>query len=313
MIIPGGITEYLKKDLLVEKLNELHPHLWWAGRFGNIRPLHKQKMMHRNIIITENPDLHMVWYDSTIYIKPMPKYLLDKEFFREYIFGDPELRRSADGFLLSYSKLICHESDFNVATETGLLSGTDWPTWCRFASGFRNIEPHDANKRYHYGEIRLRRLNQICIFLKWRWSYYSVYTQYDHFFGQNFGWMILLFAYLTIILAAMQVVLATPSFTHSFESVSYWFGVFSILVVVGGASIILALFTILLTYNLVITLRDKHKHGRKMIEPKTEEGISKTNRWENWRDEMYKFPEEKMKLAPVPDDCNINHITATSP
>lgn len=258
-----SINEYLIEDLTVRKLNDIHAHLWWAGRPGNIRPLHRQKMMHREIIITESPTLHLIWYDSTIYIKPLPIYLLDWDFSNTHICPTNELHRTACGFLLSYSKLILHQSDFNIAIEVGLLPRSmDWQAWCLLSSNIGQIPVQDVNRRYRYGELRLRRLNQIYKFCKGKMAYHSVYTQYDHFFTQNFAWLLLLFAYLTIVLTAMQVVLATPSVTNLFKDISYWFGVFSILTVAMGVFLMLLLFVLLFTYNMIVTLRYKSKYRR---------------------------------------------------
>lgn len=249
------MADYLKKELGVEKITGIYRHLWWAGRRGNIRPLHRQLMMQRNIRITECPSLHLVWYDSTIYIKPMPEYLLNWEFFNEHICPNDELSQSACGFLFSYSKLIRHKSDLNVAIEAGLLpSRITWAAWCSFVPNIQKIPEEQINKRYVYGELRLRRLNQIYNFCRWSLVYHSPYTQYDHYFTQNFAWLLLLFAYLTIVLTAMQVVLATPDATVPFKDISYWFGLGSILVVLVGAFMILGLFVSLFTYNLIITL-----------------------------------------------------------
>lgn len=282
MLIPGGavidtkstIEAYLHKDLGVEKMNDIHGHLWWAGRPGNIRPLHRQILMHRNILITECPTLHLVWYDSTIHIKPMPEYLLNWDFFNEYICPDDSLFKSACGFLYSYSKLIVHKSDFAIAKEAKLLPGSiDWPAWCLFAPRIKNITSENINDRYLYGELRLRRLNQVYNFCRGKMAYHSPYTQYDHYFTQNFAWLLLLFAYLTIVLTAMQVVLATPTVPKPFADASYWFGVASIIVVLVGAFMMLSLFVSLFTYNLIITL---------FFTPKTRTGDDQVEDLENY-------------------------------
>lgn len=251
----SGVAEYLNKDLAVGKINCIYRHLWWAGRRGNIRPLHRQIMMHRNIIITECPTLHLVWYDSTIYIKPMPEYLLNWDFFNEYICPNDELFRSACGFLTSYSKLIRHQSDLAVAIEAGLVPARiSWADWCSFVPSIQKIPREHINRRYVYGELRLRRLNQIYNVFKGKLVYHSPYTQYDHYFTQNFAWLLLLFAYLTIVLTGMQVVLATPNVPIIFKDASYWFGVGSIIIVLVGAFMLVGLFLSLFTYNLIITL-----------------------------------------------------------
>src|SRR5437764_1520576 len=67
---------YLKKDLDVDGLNKIHKHLWFAGLPRCGRPLHHQLMVDRKIVLTERADLHFLWQDDRIYLKPLPDYLL---------------------------------------------------------------------------------------------------------------------------------------------------------------------------------------------------------------------------------------------
>ncbi len=40
-------------------------------------------------------------------------------------------------------------------------------------------------------------------------GYHLLHTNFDSFFGRNLAWPLILFAYLTVVLNAMQVVLAS--------------------------------------------------------------------------------------------------------
>lgn len=75
------MTRFLKYDLGVARLNYIHEKLWLVGRSMHYNSLHRQKMMKRKIVITEQTDLHLIWYKSTIYIKSFFRYLDSHEFW----------------------------------------------------------------------------------------------------------------------------------------------------------------------------------------------------------------------------------------
>ncbi len=75
-IPPAYLPQFLKTNLEVSRLSNIFSFLWFAGRPCNVRPLHRQRLFQRSIIITEQADLHLVWYDNQIYIKPLPPFLL---------------------------------------------------------------------------------------------------------------------------------------------------------------------------------------------------------------------------------------------
>jgi hypothetical protein len=57
--------------LTVSRLNEIENRLWLAGRLQNIRPLHCQQLLGRKILMAEQADLHLLWQDDKIFIKPL--------------------------------------------------------------------------------------------------------------------------------------------------------------------------------------------------------------------------------------------------
>lgn len=62
-IIPSGLLEErnrLQKILRDETLESMRKLLWYAGRKGNISPLHHQKVIRRDIVLTERARLHLV-------------------------------------------------------------------------------------------------------------------------------------------------------------------------------------------------------------------------------------------------------------
>jgi len=78
IISPQPNIEFLEQELLVKRINRVQDWLWACGRPMPARPLHYQILLGRNITITENMELHLVWSKDRIFIKPIPLYLLDR-------------------------------------------------------------------------------------------------------------------------------------------------------------------------------------------------------------------------------------------
>lgn len=266
IITPQLTVKFLEHELLVKRLNTVQTWLWVCGRPMPARPLHHQIVLSRDITITESIELHLVWSEKRIFIKPIPRYLLDPEFWSnhllppEYLTGKQsdtqqyELLGCALGFMFSYTALIAYESDFRIAIEKGLLpEAVTWAGWKQLSAQL--LESHcyaSVNPRYWYGELRLARLNIIFRFhassVLRGYSQVSGYVSYGERFRSNFGTLAAVFAYVAIVLTAMQVGLATEKLQRdeAFQRASYGFTVFSIIapliIVLVMASLILALF-----------------------------------------------------------------------
>lgn len=63
------ITMYIRNELDVSRLNSVHRHLWMAGLPRPARSLHRQELNGRQIVLTEQADLHLCWYKTRIFIK----------------------------------------------------------------------------------------------------------------------------------------------------------------------------------------------------------------------------------------------------
>ncbi|PQE25013.1 UDP-N-acetylglucosamine transferase subunit alg13 protein [Rutstroemia sp. NJR-2017a WRK4] len=113
------LATFISKDLRILILEKI----------AHIGPLYHQAMKLRNIIISENPELHLVWYYNRIFIKPLPKYLLSFDFWNIYLISPASIlglereiiRYSVLGFLYTYRYLVCYKSDFNIVIEKKLL------------------------------------------------------------------------------------------------------------------------------------------------------------------------------------------------
>lgn len=271
-----SIQNYLEWELTVPRLNEVHGYLWLAGRPMGPRPLHRQAMLGRELVTTEQVDLHTVWQGTRIFIKPMSDFLLDYEFWKDHICRDTNLYECACGFLLSYVWLVCSKSDLRMAQDAGLLGyEIHWEHWVSFTrSLLRAIDIQtleQVNRRYHYGELRLSRLNWIYRLTSNHRSHVTLirgymygYTKYSEVVQRNFAWVLVAFVYITIVLTAMQVGLATDRLGQSdmFQNVSYGFTVFSIL----APLIILAFLGLnllsLSAFNIIATISFKRRTER---------------------------------------------------
>lgn len=285
--VSEGTGKFFTDDLDVSRLDRIQEHfigLRLAGRYKAVaRPLHRQLMMNRRVIITEQADLHLTWDHAGIYIKPLPAYLFDEKIWATYLCKSSSLYESACGLLLSYVWLVTHESDFRLAVghEIPLLPISEILTWIKWRelvedlSRTINVDTREAvSPRYTYGELRLDRLNQI-----YRFSpailfsqdhalirgYFYRYHKYSSFFEQNFSWLIVMFAYVTIVLSAMQVGLALSRLSSSpaFQHAAYGFAVFAIVVPVTSVGVVITLFMLLFTSNILATLRNWRRHTKK--------------------------------------------------
>lgn len=265
VINKSGKKVWLKFDLNVVRLNRIHKHLWMAGLPQIPRALHDHLRIGRAIALTEQADLHLVWAKNTIFIKPLPDYLLNHSFWKDQICPDPDLIQDAKGFLLSYLWLITSKADWKLATEKGLLNdNVEWKQWVEFSESalsstlkMDHSTLHDINPRYLYGELRLDRLSLIYRFCSatrklstfvrgYNYGYYN----YSSFIERNFAWVLTAIVYITIVLTAMQVGLVTDRLADDvgFQRAAFGFTVFSIIaplaIVVSGAAILLILFCV---------------------------------------------------------------------
>jgi hypothetical protein len=241
--VGDDLGAFFAYDLNLARLNIIHNHLWLAGLERPARPLHQQIAIGRAIIVTESADLHLLWKGNRIYIKPLPEYLLSHAEWEKTIISDRDLHELATGFLLSYLWLICHRSDLSVAHQHGLVPKTvDWQRWTNLArSASRHLDIVNLggiNVRFRHGELRLNRVDWIyrlssatrntVTFLR---GFRPGHYQLDSFVQSKLTSVATAFAYIVLVLTALQVGLATDPLRENavFQDVSYGFTVFSIL------------------------------------------------------------------------------------
>ena len=263
-LIPGQyipLTEssrFLHSSLTQRKANAIHRHLWHAGTPGLFRALHEQYVFRRKIIVSEDPSLHLVWFSDIIYIKPLPPCLTNHEFFQEHICGDDSRYRLACGLLYSYIKLIQYESDYKIAINLGLVRSENltWEKWQQFRLSLLNTikaDPDIINERYLYGELRLSRLNFIYAFRQFHPSgYHNAYIQYIPYFSRYFAAAILVFAFASVSLSAMQVAIQVPGIhiPTMLATTCYRFSVAALIAVVAMLITMIGIFIPILYWDV---------------------------------------------------------------
>jgi hypothetical protein len=255
-IVSLPLQTFLTTELLTPSLDKLSPYLWLVStpRSDHISALHQQLIKGRQITVAENPELHLTWIHNHVYIKPLPECLLSWEFWRQCLTpvnGTPVLpndqcalaRASALGFIRSYSYLILHASDYRIARECGLIPRyTTYAALRRFLSHFRDVADTEVSSRYHFGELRLRRVNFWARFFLRRFLFQKVQVHYNYnaYFSRFYGPLIFVFAFFSTTLSAMQVELAAntspPGLSEGFQMfirVSKWYSVCTVLVASG--------------------------------------------------------------------------------
>ncbi|KAF7552934.1 hypothetical protein G7Z17_g3960 [Cylindrodendrum hubeiense] len=242
------VTEtFLTKELSVTRLNDIHDHLWYAGRPMAPRPLNYQLASSRAIIAMEDIDFHLVWGPGRIFIKPLPRYLLDGDFWNKHLIWNPvaqldipckkrDLYKCAYGLLCSYTALVQYESDFRIATEQHLLPATmTWEFWRNLSWKLLENSPYHTarvNKRYRFGELRVGRLNDIYRvraltaagggFTDLMRGYKFEFATYGQQLEGYLTPILAASAYILLVLTAMQVGLATNRLqeNHPFQAAS---------------------------------------------------------------------------------------------
>ncbi|KAF1921217.1 hypothetical protein BDU57DRAFT_488758 [Ampelomyces quisqualis] len=263
---------FLKADLQITKLSTIQPSLWLAGLSRPARPLHRQKLLGRTILLTECADEHLVWHKANIFIKPLPIYLLDDKFWQTFLCPDEQLFANATGLLLSYIWLVASTTDHAIAVEERIFpASVAWESWCNIVRDvLRNMESLTThiNPRYYYGELRLSRLNTLYRFnlstLSWRrvvFGFMATPTWYTQFFERNFSWILAAFIYISVILSAMQVGLATWKLQNNvpFQNLSFGIALAAIAIVVVVIVVMLAVWVVLFWFHLGSTIRHAKK------------------------------------------------------
>ncbi|KAF2022564.1 hypothetical protein EK21DRAFT_83045 [Setomelanomma holmii] len=234
----ASVCDFLSSQLDTTLLDELYNHLWLVARKSgkSVDPLNKQRVKMREIVAAEDIRLHLVWHRNKIYIKPMPLCLLNFDFWTTYLplpaeeiiphkgssvsqqrSSQPTYDRKVGlGFMRSYALLVRHHVDFVLACESHLFP-TDfkWEEWSKFIAHFRHIEDEEVANRYHYGQLRLSRLDWALRLFRpssatTLWFYELPFWSTGMYVERAIAPFIFGFASLSLGLSAMQVLVSVP-------------------------------------------------------------------------------------------------------
>ncbi|KAK0645721.1 FAD dependent oxidoreductase-domain-containing protein [Cercophora newfieldiana] len=210
------LSAYLAREYLTPDLDRMHPYLWLVGTqsSSHITALHEQRVKGREILITEQPELHCTWIHDRIFLKPIPAYLLSWSFWHHYLIAPhspiPEsqripLRKAALGFLRTYFHLVKHPSDFRLLQINHLIDPSI--TYIQYRLLFHHlceVLDDDVSLRYHFGELRLGRLNILAKVILGRLQFRRIHVHYgyDAYFAQFYAPVLFLFAFFSILLAS---------------------------------------------------------------------------------------------------------------
>ena len=278
LIESGNLYQHLKREFLTPDLKTLAPHLWLVATqsSSHINALHEQVLKGCNVIITENPELHLTWANNRVFVKPIPPYMLLNAFWTTHLVSSTSsssihhlrceppipLIEAALGFMRTYYYLIRHESDLHIAKQSRLLpaSSTDitLEQWHAYIHGFGDIQDDQVSPRYSsYGTLRLSRLNLWAkIFLN-RFQLYHSNRQYGEYFARFYAPILFFFAILTVVLSAMQVSLQADSYEDrdrhhwvGLQVTSLWFSVVTLICICAIGFVLLSLYLYMLLREL---------------------------------------------------------------
>lgn len=159
--------------------------------------------------------------------------------FWEYIEGaDKELFHAAAGFMRTYWSFIQVDLDFRMATEDMVLVPTSscgerltLEEFLSFITPFADLPDNQVSPRYHYGELRLTRLNWLARIFLGKLTFHHINAQWGSCLSRILAPFIAIFVIISTILNAMQVGLAVQSLPHEssdgtlFAETSRWFSI----------------------------------------------------------------------------------------
>jgi len=254
----------------LSRFNAIRKMLWLIAVHGAPRSLYYQKFLRREIVIAEEMDLHLVWAKSRIFIKPLPDFLLNYDFWEANISCEPQLHRAACGLLYSYCGLIRFSHDLQVAQECHLVNvNLDYRAWTEFARTILpNLNPNDSNTmdtRFQYGEIRLNRLDTIYRYSPYKFSVSSIFQGFPHALTESYvpymdkyNNAVSAFGVIVIILSAFNLSLSaySESSNRDLQQAAYGFALFAMILCAAliGLFIVLPLISSLATiYGSIAT------------------------------------------------------------
>jgi hypothetical protein len=271
----SSILEYCIADLDTPGMNKLGEKLWWTGATPEFVPLSQHTVLERRIQITEDPSVHLLWIEGTLYLKPILAYLTSFAFW-EFLMdttggdtsSDERIRLIATclGFLKTYASLVRRRSDFNLARRydlLGSLGDVTFESFIAFIASFDGVPEAAMSSRWRFGLIQLESLNfQSVIYLR-RWHLNRFEARWTVYFSRFFPLILFVFAGFSVMLSAMQVIIAAKQISDTDNrgfgrmlEVFMWFGIEAIGWSIG--------FSAVLAFGWIGIMTNEIWNGRKM-------------------------------------------------
>jgi hypothetical protein len=259
----NDVHRFLCAFLDLSRFKAIRKMLWLIAVPGAPRSLYYQKFLRRSIVIAEELDLHLVWAKSRIFVKPLPDFLLNYDFWETYISCEPQLHRAACGLLYSYCGLIRFDHDLQLAKECDLVNGNlDYRAWTEFVrTVLPNLNPENPDimdKRFQYGELRLNRLDSIYRYTPYKFSISSIFRGFPHALTEThvpymdqYNNAVSAFGVIVIILSAFNLSLASRSNPAAdLQQAAYGFAIFAMIL----CATLIGLFLVAPSISLLATI-----------------------------------------------------------
>lgn len=281
---------WISTELETPVLDELNEYLHFIAPrdYRRVHPLHEHLIRNRQIVVTENPGLHLIWHYNRLFIKPIPPVLLNFTMWRRFLlpsvqtvvdstqqFSYPIYAlqsecKSALGFLRTYELLIRHPSDFNIAQSMNLIpQNISYFEFRAFIGPFHSLPNAAVAQRYYFGQMRLTRLNWAVRLLQprtvrtggWlanRLYYQELSTQSSDYILGFVAPLLFIFGLLSVMLSAMQVMLTAfemPISHNMIVQVSSGFSIAIIIFCIMVVGVIMVVFLVLLAGQYLYALR----------------------------------------------------------
>ena len=265
-----NLKEYLEKDLRMRIFSVIQRYLWFASFSEELFALHDHCTLGHSIVLTGEHCEHEVIKDKTLLVKPLPEYLLSHSVWESYLCNDDELHANALGLLRSYLLLVRTKSDITIAHENSMVpTEITWQQWASFSrAALPNCHLESCNSRYWYGVLDGTRLTWILRLSPETFSFRNLSGSYTRstsnsgaFVQEKTKWLLGTLFYITIVLTAMQVGLATDRLKNNvaFSRASSGFTIFSIL---GPLAILLVvIFLAIIRESWLLVERFKSFYG----------------------------------------------------
>ncbi|RYP50540.1 hypothetical protein DL768_003936 [Monosporascus sp. mg162] len=119
------LFRFLDAEFSLRRLDAIYSKLWRVGYPRPPRPLTTQVELGRTIVLTHALDMHLVWGGGKIFLKPLPRYLLEPEFWIQNVPPPrPDASAGGDGQVAGQSAAEKSPATATAASASGPVRST---------------------------------------------------------------------------------------------------------------------------------------------------------------------------------------------